>query len=216
LARLELPVREPLPQRQRSPSIRFAGRRAPFFKLPLCPTAAVRFPRPRPSLSIAAVDEKHAEVDGIAAPAANSGRHQRPGGLVRRNWRRRAGEVANARGKDRKTDEDQGAGNSPVDQVACRNGERPGQQAIRGEAQQKSGENKKRRPRSDARGSGTVHVRNSLICCRFGLGAQITFSPSGSQSAVTDGATSRSSFPFRRPRLARPLLGLSARFRRST
>src|SRR5262245_49297722 len=31
----------------------------------------------------AAVDEKHAEIDGIAAPAVNAGRHQRARGLDR-------------------------------------------------------------------------------------------------------------------------------------
>src|SRR5215208_470405 len=35
----------------------------------------------------AGVDEEHAQVDGIAGPAVNAGRHQRAGGLPRGYWR---------------------------------------------------------------------------------------------------------------------------------
>src|SRR5262245_29247800 len=40
-------------------------------------------PRASCGYTDAAVDEKHAEIDGIADPAVNAGRHQRAGGPVR-------------------------------------------------------------------------------------------------------------------------------------
>ena len=87
-------------------------------------------------------------------------------GLVPLNRRRRAGEVANARGKDRNTDEDQDAGDDgadPVGQAGPRNRERQGQQVIQDEAEQKSGEKEERRSRNDARGSGVVHLLLSRV-----------------------------------------------------
>src|SRR5712692_10293886 len=105
-------------------------------------------PRASCGYADAAVDEKHAEIDGIAGPAVNASRHQRAGGLV--PYRRRsAGEVADSRGCERKTDEDQGAGDDPVDQDGLRNGERQRQQVIRGETEQKSGEKEEGRSRDD-------------------------------------------------------------------
>ena len=50
-------------------------------------------------------EEKHCEIDGIAAPAVNSGRHQCSRGPSSLNGRSGAGEVANACGKDRDSDE---------------------------------------------------------------------------------------------------------------
>src|SRR5262245_6222131 len=91
----------------------------------------------------AGVHEKQTQVDGIAAPAVNPGRDQRAGGLVRGHWRRRPREVANTCGCERKTDEDEGAGDRPAERVASRNGEGDRQPAIRSEAEQKSGEKEK-------------------------------------------------------------------------
>src|SRR5215831_4667411 len=102
------------------------------------------------------VDEKHAEIDGIATPTVNSSRHQRSGGLGPLNRRRRAGEVANACSKDRNTGEDQGAGDDgagPVERPDSRNRERQGQQVIQDKADQKSGEKEEGRSRDDGRGS---------------------------------------------------------------
>ena len=80
----------------------------------------------------------------------NAGRHQRAGGLVRGYRGPSAGEVADSRGRERKTDGDQGAGDDPVDQVRLRNGEREWQQVIRGETEQNSGEKEEGRSRDDA------------------------------------------------------------------
>src|SRR5262245_49398944 len=73
----------------------------------------------------AAVDEKEAEIDGIAGPTVNAGRHQRAGGLVRGYGSPGPGEVPNTRGEQHQTDEDHRAGAHPVDGVSSRNGERP-------------------------------------------------------------------------------------------
>src|SRR6478736_3690193 len=62
-------------------------------------------PRAAHDYADATVNEKHAEIDGIAAPTVNSGRSQRSGGPGPLNWGRGAGEVANASGKDANTDE---------------------------------------------------------------------------------------------------------------
>ena len=115
-------------------------------------------PRAARGYANAAVDEKQAEVDGIAAPAVNAGRDQRAGGLVRGYWCCRPGEVANTRGCERETDEDQGDGDCPVNRVVARKGEWQRQQAIRGEAEEERGEKEKRRSRYDARGCGVVRL----------------------------------------------------------
>lgn len=88
-------------------------------------------------------EDEHCEVDGIAAPAVNSGRHgcsRGPGSL---NGRSGAGEVANACGKDRDSDEYQSVGDDGADRVgrACpRNRARQRHQEIQTEAEQKRAE----------------------------------------------------------------------------
>ena len=84
--------------------------------------------------------EKQTEIDGIAAPAVNAGRDQRAGGLARAHRRRRPSEIANTCGRKRKTNEDEAAGDRPLDRVARRSSQRERQQAIRDEAEQKRGE----------------------------------------------------------------------------
>src|SRR5215471_289669 len=100
----------------------------------------------------APVEQKHAEIDGIAAPAVDAGHHQGAGRFLGGYWRRRSGEVANTRGCERKTDEDEATGDRPLEQVTARNGERQREQAIRGKAEQESSEKEKRRSRYDTRG----------------------------------------------------------------
>src|SRR5262249_16270909 len=100
----------------------------------------------------APVEQKHSEIDGIAAPAVDAGPHQGAGRFLGGYWRRRSREVANTRGSERKTDEDEGTGDRPLDQVTARDGERQRQQAIRGKAEQESSEKEKRRSRYDTRG----------------------------------------------------------------
>src|SRR5262245_34573250 len=119
-------------------------------------------PRAARRYANAAIDDKQAEIDGIAAPAVNARCDQRAGGLARRHWRCRPQKVANTGGGKDETDEDEGATECPMDPVAPRNGERKGQQAIRGEAEQKSGEKEKGRSRYDASRCGVVH----LCSCR--------------------------------------------------
>src|SRR5688572_1035017 len=51
----------------------------------------------------AAIDEKHPDVDWIAAPAVNAGCHQLARGLVGGHRRPGAGEVADTRGGEGKT-----------------------------------------------------------------------------------------------------------------
>src|SRR5215813_14253335 len=125
-------------------------------------------PRAAYDYADAAVDEKHAEIDGIATPTVNSSRHQRTGGLGPLNGGRCAGEVANAGGKDRDTSEDHGAGDDgadPVERPDSRNRERQRQRVIQHEAEQKSGEKKERRSSDDAWSSGAVHWLPSRVHC---------------------------------------------------
>src|SRR5262249_6580872 len=84
---------------------------------------------------------------------------------------RRAGEVANASGKDRNTGENHGAGDdgaNPVERPDSRNRERQRQRVIQHEAEQKSGEKKERRSSDDAWGSGAVHWVPSRVHCHVG------------------------------------------------
>src|SRR5262249_36461441 len=85
-----------------------------------------------------------------------------PGGLGPLNWRRRAGKVANARGEDRNTNENQGAGDDPVE-IGSRKRKRYGQQVIQGEAEQKRGEKEEGRSRNNARGFSVIHVLPSCV-----------------------------------------------------
>src|SRR5262245_15614091 len=106
----------------------------------------------------APVDEKQAEVDGIAAPRVNAGRDQRTRGLVRGHRRRRPGEAPHTRGGERKTDEDETAGDRPGHRICARDRERQGQQTICDEAEEKTSEKENWRSRYDARGRAVVHV----------------------------------------------------------
>src|SRR5215469_13779974 len=90
-------------------------------------------PRAAHGYSDTGVNEKHADVNGVAAPAMNAGRHQRAGGLGPLNWRRRAGEIANARDKNHNADEDHEPGCDPVE-VGSWNREGQRQQVIQDEA----------------------------------------------------------------------------------
>src|SRR5262249_21875936 len=101
------------------------------------------------------VNEQHAKLDGIAAPAVNSARHQRTGGLGPLNWGRSAGEVASGRYKDRNTDENQTGGDDgadPVGRTDPRNREAQRQEMIQSEAEQKSDEKQEGWARNGARG----------------------------------------------------------------
>jgi hypothetical protein len=87
-------------------------------------------------------------------------------GLVRRHRRPRPREVANARGCERKADQDEGAGHHPMHHLAAsRDRDRQRQEVIQGEAEEKSGQEDQGRPRDDARGRrvgqvllGRVHI----------------------------------------------------------
>src|SRR4029453_10780724 len=64
-------------------------------------------PRASRGCADAPVDEKQAEIDGIAGPAVDAVCYQHTRGLDCGYWRRCPGEVANAHGCQRQTDEDQ-------------------------------------------------------------------------------------------------------------
>src|SRR5215813_2420629 len=68
----------------------------------------------------AGIDEKHAGVDGIAAPGVYAGCHQRPHRLIGGHRRRCAREVANSRRYDCDTKEDQTAAGRPKQKSGLR------------------------------------------------------------------------------------------------
>lgn len=122
-------------------------------------------PRAARSYADAGIDERHADVDRIAAPAVNAGRDQCAHWLIPRHRRCRAREVANSSGENRAADQDQADARYPLHQSGPRQVERQRQRTIQGKAQEQAGEIEAWRPHYDARGCditrlsiGKVHV----------------------------------------------------------